>query len=186
MKILACTYLYPPADLLNITSAPNNGTSGSLYHILKPSVAKKLPPAEALKGSPGVNQMCNLPMDDETFVNRSICEACVCNCSDNAITILDGNRMNFDLTTAQSMYCCVHTYVSVKLYATILELRYKDEHFPWGVPDGGRGEGACLLTQPNFVHLYSNTLRIPLLVGYTVNASGGGVSVRTAAVLRSS
>ena len=45
---------------------------------------------------------------------------------------------------------------------------YQAIHFPWGVPPGGRGDGACVLTQPTYVNIYSNSLRIPLLVGGTV------------------
>ncbi len=51
---------------------------------------------------------------------------------------------------------------------TCIEMDIQAKHFPWGVPPGGRGDGACVLTQPTYVNIYSNTLKIPLLVGGTV------------------
>ena len=46
------------------------------------------------------------------------------------------------------------------LYSTVTE--YQQLHLPWGVPRGGEGSSACLLTQPDYITLYSNTLHIPL------------------------
>ena len=39
-------------------------------------------------------------------------------------------------------------------------------HLPWGLPEGGAGDGGCILTQQGFVTGYSTNLRIPLWVAY--------------------
>ena len=41
-------------------------------------------------------------------------------------------------------------------------MEFQQSHLPWGVPTGGEGSSACLLTQPDYITLYSNTLHIPL------------------------
>lgn len=91
------------AELLNITSAANNGTVGSLRDILDPRVAKKLPPSEAPGGSPGVEDVCPFPSDNHMLESRSICTDCVCNasCHVNHTEIVDGNRLNFNHTAAE-------------------------------------------------------------------------------------
>ena len=44
--------------------------------------------------------------------------------------------------------------------------KYQQQHLPWGVPTGGEGSNACLLTQPEYITLYSSTLHIPLWSAY--------------------
>lgn len=39
-------------------------------------------------------------------------------------------------------------------------------HLPWGVPEGGAGDGGCILTQQDFVTGYSTSLRLPIWVAY--------------------
>ena len=39
-------------------------------------------------------------------------------------------------------------------------------HLPWGIPSGGEGSGSCLLTQQDYITLYSNTLHIPLWTAF--------------------
>ena len=46
---------------------------------------------------------------------------------------------------------------------------YKKYHHPWGVPSGGYGAGACVLSQLGYVSLYSYTLNTPLWSGYTLD-----------------
>ena len=46
-----------------------------------------------------------------------------------------------------------------------------DQNLPWGAPKGGAGKGGCLLVQKNFVTAYSSSLKVPLLVGYKLEAS---------------
>ena len=41
-------------------------------------------------------------------------------------------------------------------------------HLPLGVPGGGQGGGACLLTNNHSVTLYSTILHIPLWVAFTL------------------
>lgn len=42
----------------------------------------------------------------------------------------------------------------------------QQQHLPWGVPNGGEGSNSCLLTHPDYITLYSNTLHIPLWSAY--------------------
>ena len=46
-----------------------------------------------------------------------------------------------------------------------------DLNLPWGAPKGGAGKGGCLLVQKSFVTAYSLSLKVPLLVGYKLEAS---------------
>lgn len=46
---------------------------------------------------------------------------------------------------------------------------YQDLHLPLGVPRGGEGLGACLLTNNHSVTLYSTYLHIPLWVAFTLS-----------------
>ena len=43
---------------------------------------------------------------------------------------------------------------------------YQNLHLPWGVPSGGEGSSSCLLTQQDYVTLYSNALHIPLWTAF--------------------
>ena len=42
-------------------------------------------------------------------------------------------------------------------------------HVPWGLPEGGAGEGGCILNQREFVTGYSNYLHVPLWVAYRLD-----------------
>ena len=71
------------AGLLGITPSPNNGTVGSLYHLLSPSLLPSLPPPQTLhvqelEEAKGVTDSCPFPTDRETYTARSFCEECVC------------------------------------------------------------------------------------------------------------
>ena len=44
-------------------------------------------------------------------------------------------------------------------------------HLPWGVPIGGEGSSSCLLTQQDYVTLYSNALHIPLWTAFKLSKS---------------
>ena len=43
---------------------------------------------------------------------------------------------------------------------------YQQLHLPWGVPSGGEGSSSCLLTQQDYITLYSNALHIPLWTAF--------------------
>ena len=45
----------------------------------------------------------------------------------------------------------------------------QETHLPWGVPEGGAGQGGCILTQDGFVTGYSTSLRLPLWVAYRLD-----------------
>jgi len=51
----------------------------------------------------------------------------------------------------------------------VTEDKYNRHHHPWGVPQGGYGDGACILSQQAYVSLYSNSLNTPLWAGYTLD-----------------
>ena len=48
---------------------------------------------------------------------------------------------------------------------------YQAFHLPWGIPDGGSGVEACLMTKRDFIVAYSTHLRIPLWVANRVNGT---------------
>ena len=111
MEAFPLFYFY--TALLGITPAENNGTLGALYHLLKADVAAKLPqpPATRTPGggdsSRGVEQSCPFPQDEQEFVDRSVCEECVCKgglCGENNTdeVLLDSNRQSFNLTQSKS------------------------------------------------------------------------------------
>jgi DNA/RNA endonuclease G (NUC1) len=49
---------------------------------------------------------------------------------------------------------------------SILVTEYQQLHLPWGVPSGGEGSSSCLLTQQDYITLYSNALHIPLWTAF--------------------
>lgn len=57
---------------------------------------------------------------------------------------------------------------SMKVSIPIVEM-YQRLHLPHGVPTGGQGRGACLLTNNHSVTLYSTFLHIPLWVAFTLS-----------------
>ena len=92
--------------LLGITPLTNNGTAGSLYHLLIPSILSNLPPPQTFQGTRGVRESCPYPTDEEINNMRSFCEDCVCwnetQCADiSNATIGDSNEL-LNLTATQS------------------------------------------------------------------------------------
>ena len=47
---------------------------------------------------------------------------------------------------------------------------YQSMHLPLGVPRGGEGDGACLLTNKHSVSLFSTVLHIPVWVAFTLTS----------------
>ena len=68
------------AGLLGIDPLPNNGTAGSLYHLLAPSLLPTLPPPQALQGTPGIIDSCPYLVSDDngTLSRQSFCKEGVC------------------------------------------------------------------------------------------------------------
>lgn len=60
-------------DLLHIKPAPNNGTAGSLRHLLNPKFLKTLPPVASKRIT---QQNCGFPDDLEEALKE--CKTCVC------------------------------------------------------------------------------------------------------------
>ena len=62
-----------PSDLLNVTAAPNNGTSGALNHLLK-----EQPGAPAADSGKEYGD-CAFPASDEEYEIRVNSSDCLCN-----------------------------------------------------------------------------------------------------------
>ena len=95
------------AGLLGVDPLPNNGTAGSLYHLLTPSLLPTLPPPQALPGTPGIVDSCPYPtMDEETLSRRNFCKECVCRneeqCADVSKTVIDDSNSLLNLLTDDS------------------------------------------------------------------------------------
>lgn len=100
--------LYVSAGLLDIDPLPNNGTVGSLYHLVTPSLLPNLPLPQALPGSPGIVDSCPYPTsDDKGALSRwSFCKECVCRraeqCADVSNAAIDDSNMFLNLLTDES------------------------------------------------------------------------------------
>ena len=96
------------AGLLGVDPLPNNGTAGSLYHLLTPSLLPTLPPPQALSGTPGIVDSCPYPTSDDegTLSRRSFCKECVCRneeqCADVSNTAIDNSNTLLNLLTDDS------------------------------------------------------------------------------------
>ena len=103
--------------LLGIPPSPNNGTVGSLYHMLTPSLLPTLPPPQAFQGSEGVRDSCPYPTDEDTYNMRSFCDECVCRnqteCADVSNTTINESNMLLNPTAEQSEWRIVHDYNEV-------------------------------------------------------------------------
>jgi hypothetical protein len=95
------------AGLLGIEPLPNNGTMGSLHHILTPSLLPSLPPPQALIGTLGITASCPYPLDEDgTYSRRSFCAECVCwrmeECADVSNATIDDSNLLLNLITDES------------------------------------------------------------------------------------
>ena len=92
--------------LLGITPLTNNGTIGSLYHMLTPSLSSTLPPPQTFPGTKGVRESCPFPTDKEIYDKRSSCEECVCwnetECANISNTTINESNMLLNLSASQS------------------------------------------------------------------------------------
>ena len=93
----------PPADLLNITAAPHNGSVGALYHFLTPEMVSSLPPPQSFGGLVGITDTCTFPKDRAALVEASLCDECVCRdvCNVEDDIILANNAESFNLTSLE-------------------------------------------------------------------------------------
>ena len=95
--------------LLGITPSPNNGTVGSLYHILNSSLLPTLPPPQTFHGTPGIRKNCSYPIDEATYNTRTFCNVCVC-WHDDLCPLYDNASINasnplLNQTFQQSEFC---------------------------------------------------------------------------------
>lgn len=136
------------AEILQVQPAPNNGTFGSLSHLLKNSQSK-IKPASNSDGN-NFSTKCEFTCQPNAPKN---------NCSDFAC-----QKCN---ETSQSMAAYfAHLNLTNQQRKHSLE-----RNLPWGVPEGGAGRHGCLLVQNSFVTAYSSSLHIPLFVGYKLTPS---------------
>lgn len=127
-------------SVLGLKPAPNDGTPGSLCHLLDPC-ADAVDNESKSDGNVFRTDTCRYPTDARE------CSNCICPyCEVNKTDVRRYDKL-LDLTDNQ-----------------ISELM--DLHLPWGVPQGGAGNGGCILTQQDFVTGYSTTLHLPLWVAY--------------------
>ncbi|KAJ7386453.1 hypothetical protein OS493_008582 [Desmophyllum pertusum] len=133
------------AGILGLKPAPNDGTPGSLQHLLDPTsaVCITVPESES-DGKLMRTDICRYPTG---MVN---CAQCICPyCQVNKTDVDRYNKM-LDMTDEQIS-------------------RLQETHLPWGVPEGGAGQGGCILTQQDFVTGYSTSLHLPLWVAYRLD-----------------
>ena len=100
---------YFSAGLLGIEPLPNNGTTGSLHHLLTPSLLPSFPPPQALPGTPGITGSCPYPLDEDgMYSRRSFCEECVCRrmeeCADVSNATIDDSNLRLNLITDESKF----------------------------------------------------------------------------------
>ncbi|KAM7444663.1 hypothetical protein ABFA07_006760 [Porites harrisoni] len=131
------------AGLLRLKPAPNDGTPGSLSHLLDPC-EKAVDYESKSDGNLFENDTCRYPSQPRE------CSKCVCPyCQVNDIDVARYDKL-LDLNQSQ--------------ISQLLEM-----HLPWGAPQGGAGKGGCILTQQDFVTGYSTSLRLPLWVAYKLH-----------------
>lgn len=130
------------ADILGLKPAPNDGTPGSLRHLLDPSVDIDVLETES-DGKLMRTDICRKPAG---FDN---CSQCICKfCDKRAEVILSDKKL--DMSDQEIS-------------------EFQATHLPWGVPEGGAGREGCILAQKGFVTGYSTSLRLPLWVAYRLD-----------------
>lgn len=133
------------ADLLQIPPAKNNGTLGSLRHMLKPSYVKKLGEI-----SQNTKQLKQRSFPYNYSVAKDDCKSCVCS------------------------YCHVNISQNIDAYHTSLNLTEKEIveshgiNLPFGLPvsNGYNVNATIVLTQRHFVLGYHTSLHVPSWVAY--------------------
>eukprot|EP00794_Sanderia_malayensis_P009672 gene9672-10658_t len=135
-------------ELLKLRPAPNNGTIGSLSHLLQNP--KSFVRTYDVGDGNSFSMDCTFP--------KNLTEA-MAKCKDYICP-----------------YCFRSIEQNITFYTKNLNLSTEElraslqRHFPWGLPKGGAGKGGCILTQKHYVIGYSSYLHIPLWVGYHLTA----------------
>lgn len=136
------------AEILQITPAPNNGTTGKLSYLLKKPMKSTKP---AFKGD-GNNYSMDCKFPKNIIEALKNCSACTCPyCSSTIKKNLTAYRQHLDLSTTE-------------IKSTL------NQHLPWGIPQGGAGKQGCVLPQRHYITGYSGYLHIPLWVAYKMTA----------------
>ncbi|XP_055005232.1 ectonucleotide pyrophosphatase/phosphodiesterase family member 1 isoform X2 [Boleophthalmus pectinirostris] len=126
-------------DLLGVRPAPNNGTHGSLNHLLKKALFQPVHPAQLSHDTP-CDTSDPTPSDDRQ-----------CSCENETAEM--HKEMNTQLLSIDA--------------ATKAQLRRK--HHPFGTPRVVESEVSfCLLHQRDFLSGYSHDRLMPLWVSYTI------------------
>jgi hypothetical protein len=112
------------------------------------------------------NSIENLPMG-VMYCDCNHILLCTCTCIYNIIVNLL-HQVAFWNSGLHVYYGCV-IFTSPKINLFQLVTQSQTLHFPWGVPSGGEGSSSCLLTQQDYITLYSNTLHIPLWTAFKLN-----------------
>ncbi|XP_077991014.1 ectonucleotide pyrophosphatase/phosphodiesterase family member 3-like [Glandiceps talaboti] len=131
------------ADILDIEPAPNNGTRGSLYHMLRNPKSLEEPDKNDNKEA----SECNFPSDYNERISTDTSN-CTCNNNSTSKTIEEFDRQ-LDLTSSE---------VDASLKANT----------PLGRPLVKFNASHCVLTQDDYVTGYNKDLKMPMWVSYTV------------------
>ncbi|XP_007945582.1 ectonucleotide pyrophosphatase/phosphodiesterase family member 3 [Orycteropus afer afer] len=130
-------------DLLHIQPAPNNGTHGSLNHLLKTPFYKPTHPEEVSKSS-----VCN-------FTNPLPTESLECSCLElQNVSVVERVNQRLNLT-------------SNEITAT------EKENMPYGRPRVmQKNKEHCLLYHREYVSGFGKAIRMPLWSSYTIHKPG--------------
>ena len=128
--------------LTNVTAAPNNGTQGALYHLLKHAPA--LPTSDDVIDYTN----CTYPETDDVYETRANASDCSCEIGD--IRAAD-DRLN--LSDAE-------------------KAELEQRHLSYGISvvhadDAATGD-TCLLHQTDYVMAYDSSIRMPLFVAFSL------------------
>lgn len=142
-------------DLLHIPAAPNNGTYGSLHHVLNKNFTKILKRNTDEKLYNFVPRY--FPDDYRKALNE--CNYCTCsNCNRNVSSNMDYYRKNLNLSL---------TEVSTS----------HKTHAPWGLPKSTSKTSNLILTQKSYVIGYDTQLHLPLWVTYKLTSKQVNISL---------
>ncbi|XP_047133281.1 ectonucleotide pyrophosphatase/phosphodiesterase family member 1 isoform X2 [Hydra vulgaris] len=129
------------ASILKLKPAPNNGTFGSLNHLL-------LQPSTMEYSSLNKITYPFRLFPNDVNARKLLCKSCICPyCSKNIFNNITLFESNLNLSKKEL-------------------ISSQTKHFPYSLPYGGGDDSVCVLTQRSYITGYSTKLRIPLWVGY--------------------
>ncbi|XP_072026904.1 venom phosphodiesterase 2-like [Amphiura filiformis] len=142
-------------EILGIDPAPNNGTAGSLHHLL--NHPNPLPPTPAPVGTP---DDCPYPSTDEEYYDRidNDMSQCICILGDETTKTIKDFDEQLDLSDTD-------------------EMAAKETHAPFGLPEVDFESSYCDLIQSNYITGFSHDVNMPLFVSYTMEKRNRGSPV---------